>query len=396
MSPRISLLALTVALTACDDSAGPLGPVEAPCGVRDCSVSADDGALPAWQDPDNVGKADAAGVESAINAGIADGVLDVADVEAAFEAAGNRVGRREMEFIGNAVASTTFEVTPDARARALFLASRANLFDVEAEDLDAGRTAAGTEIPEKVTELIARARLNGALAYDVRDTNNDGEGVWTHYPATSPPVENMAFDYTEVTPAALAEDMAATDLEYNAIVGNHTDEFCNAAGCTEFQVATLQPRKGGTGNVLSHYDEVFHEDIFARGSQGQKWANNCAILTDGSLHCLPAARRSVLQDVILTNPALSRCNDINGFVDECRHLLYHGHIDIRNGVVTGIEVSGRPTRRIAKGQATLVDPLAVLEAWGFEIAPGARIRWGNTNEGVPVRDLEGGVIRAAQ
>jgi hypothetical protein len=47
----------------------------------------------------------------------------------------------------------------------------------------------------------------------------------------------------------------------------------------------------------------------------------------------------------------------------------------------------------AKGKANFIDPIALLEAWGFEIADGVRISYGNTEDGVPVR--ENGVITAA-
>lgn len=152
---------------------------------------------------------------------------------------------------------------------------------------------------------------------------------------------------------------------------------------------------GGTGDVLASYDEVYHPDVYARGSRGQRWANNCAILSDGSLHCLPAARRSVVRDLILTHPHLSRCNAYPGYEEDCRHPLYHGHIDIRAGVVVGVEMSGRISKRAARDQATFIDPIGLLEAWGFSVAPEVRLRFGNIRSGVPVRDAEAGIIRAA-
>ncbi len=394
---KTALIALALVAVACDEPESELDAVDVPCGIRDCAVGADgaDGDLSPWSDGDAGGKADVAGVESAIASAIVDGVLDTDDIDEVFDAAGNRVGRRELEAIHRAVTQPNgYEVTKEGEARALQLAASANLFDVEVEALDIGKTYGGSEIPVEVAELLARARLAGAVAYDVREQDNDGEGVWTPYPATTPSVENMAFDYTEITPTALAEDMADVDVEYKAIVGVDEDEFCDASGCQTFEKARLETRRGGTGNVLAHYDEVFHEDIFARGRSGQKWANNCAILTDGSLHCLPASRRSVVQDVILTNPALSRCNNFAGFEDDCRHHLYHGHIDVVGGVVVGVEVSGRLSRRIARGQIKMIDPIALLDAWGFEIAPDVRIRYGNTSDGVPVRDLEAGLLVA--
>lgn len=40
-----------------------------------------------------------------------------------------------------------------------------------------------------------------------------------------------------------------------------------------------------------------------------------------------------------------------------------------------------------------VDPIAVLKAWGFAIAPGVQVRYGNTSRGTPVRDAATGTIR---
>ncbi len=71
-----------------------------------------------------------------------------------------------------------------------------------------------------------------------------------------------------------------------------------------------------------------------------------AILADGTLHCLPAARRSEPQDVILTNPALSRG----------KNMLFNGHITANNGVITSIEMSGRLSKMAAEGGSTLSTP----------------------------------------
>jgi hypothetical protein len=53
------------------------------------------------------------------------------------------------------------------------------------------------------------------------------------------------------------------------------------------------------------------------------------------------------------------------------------------GVVVGVEMSGRLSRRAARGRDIFVDPIAVLKAWGFEITPGVEIRYGNTSRGTP-------------
>ncbi|MHC4392539.1 MAG: hypothetical protein ACYS22_14660 [Planctomycetota bacterium] len=194
----------------------------------------------------------------------------------------------------------------------------------------------------------------------------------------------MTFAYTEITPAALKADMEDTQVTYNQISGTETRTWTDVDGEEhEYKAVTYRDGQGGTGNVTSNYDEAHHEDIYARGPSGQKWANNFAILSDGSIHALPAARRSPLQDLILTNPHLSRG----------KNMLFNGHLDIRAGVVHGVEMSGRLSKKAGAGDKVFVDPIAVLKAWGFEIAPGVSVRYGNTSDGVPIRDEATGTIR---
>lgn len=353
--------------------------------------------LPGPDTPDLDGKADADRVAQELARVTADGELSADDVDALFEAAGGSVSMSEMLVIRDATEETTdFKVTDGAVDRAFERAYLANLFDKEVDLLadPAAPTYGGSEIPAAVRELVARARLNGAATFDIREQRGDGEGRWTPYPSTSPPIGNMAFDYTEITPAILAADVADTTVKYNAITGIETAEQCNTpTDCFEFEQVTYEERTGGTGNVAAQFDEVHHPDLFARGSQNQKWANNCAILSDGTFHCLPAARRSVLRDLILTNPHLSRCNQVPGSED-CRTIMYLGHIDISGGVVTGVEVSGRVSKRVGGGAANLIDPIALMEAWGFEMSPSLRLRFGNTEDGTPQRNLERGVLEA--
>ncbi len=397
LSVSLFLSLASLSFGACASDGQPLGESETPCGIVACTADEADDNFADWTQPMawEAGKFDREGVESAIAVATGDGVLDGDDIRDAFDAAGQNVGRGEMRAIREALEDDSYEVTDDARETALALAYEANLFDWEREILATGISYGGSELPAAVTALVARARLNGAIAYDVQEVDDDGEGVWNPYPAATPPIGNMTFDYTEITPAVLAADIAATDLEYQAITGSETAEYCNGGACQEYRRATYETRVGGTGNVSAHYDEVYHEDVYARGRSGQRWASNCAILSDGSLHCLPAARRSELQDLILTNPHLSRCNPYQGYEEGCRHLLYHGHVDIHDGVVTAIEMSGRVSKRAARGKAAFIDPISLFEAWGFEISPGLTIRYGNTSAGVPVRDAEAGVIREA-
>lgn len=379
---RISLaLFIGVTFAACgenDDSVG-VDLAEEPCGIRVCTEADISDYEPANLGVDPNAKADTQGVELAIRELGEDGVLDIDDVRRVFEEAGGRISDGEIRAIRAGVKNPDVEVTEDALELTYDLAVTANLPADEAEEILSGRTFAGTEVPETVTELLREARLAGAVAYDVNEQNSDGEGIWSPYPATTPAIENMAFAYTEITPQALAADIEDTDVEYNRIVGAET---ATTSWGQEYQQARYEAGVGGTGNILAHYDEVYHPDIFARGRSGQKWANNVAIMSDGTIHCLPASRRSPLQDLILTNPHLSRG----------KHLLYNGHLDVRDGVVTGIEMSGRLSKRAAKGKAMFINPIALLEAWGFEMSPNLSLRYGNTSDGVPVIDEETGLI----
>lgn len=343
--------------------------------------------------PDDVetgpdGKGDAATVEKLLDQLINDGELSADDIDKLFETAGDTVNKAEMLVIRDAVEGTGYTVTADATARALERATTANLLPAEARELSQRGGYGGNDVPPQVRELLAKARLNGAAAFDVRETDSQGEGIWNPYPTTTPPTENMTFQYTLITPAGLAADLADATVEYNAITG--TEEVTQ--GGQTFEQVTYARHRGGTGRIAAQYDEAFHPDIFARGSVDQKWANNCAFLSDGTIHCLPAARRSEFQDLILTNPHLSRCSDLAGFEDDCHTLMYMGHIEASGGVITGVEVSGRLSKEIGKGRINGIDPIALFEAWGFQTRAGLTISFGNSSDGRPVRDLERGVI----
>jgi hypothetical protein len=347
------------------------------------------------QDMGNVadpgGKEDAADVTKKVDELTKDGELSAADVDALFDAAGDAVNKAEMLAIRDAVEAKTYKVPADAVARAHERATLANLLVAEARELANAGGYGGNDVPGKVRDLLAKARLSGAGAFDIRENDANGEGVWTPYPSTTPPTENMTFQYTLITPGVLATDLADTTVEYNAIVGVEKV----TQGGQEFEQVTYEKRHGGTGNIDAQFDEAFHPDIFARGSSNQKWANNCAFLSDGTIHCLPAARRSEAQDLILTNPHLSRCSDDPAFADDCHTLMYLGHIEASRGVITGVEISGRLTKQVAKGRINLIDPLALFEAWGFKVSPGLTISFGNGEDGRPVRDLAHGVLTKA-
>lgn len=374
-------------------------PLPVPCGIRDCSVGPDTD-IPDYEPGSGLpGKEDAARVETTLEPLLTDGVLDANDVLTAFDAMGNNVSDGEIIALRDALDRQDLEVTDEARALASDLATTANLWEWERSIMTdpANLSYGGHAIPEAVQQVVARARLSGAIAYDVNEIDeDDGEGVWNPYPPTTPAVENMTFEYTEITPDVLWADMNDTTTVGQRKAGTEQRESCdpNTGECQQYSAVVYREFVGGTGDVVSEYDEAYHEDIYARGQSGQRWANNCAILSDGSIHCLPAARRSVIGDLILTNPHLSRCSSYTGYEEDCRHMLYNGHFDIQNGVVVGVEMSGRLSKRAARGKAIFIDPIAVLEAWGFEVADYVNIRYGNTSDGVPYRDVENGVIRA--
>ena len=339
----------------------------------------------------NDGKADSAAVSQKLADLTRDGELSAADVDALFDAAGPTVTKAEMLVIRDATESTAFTVPAAAKARAFARATYANLLPPEAQELRSAGAYGGNRVPAAVSELLAKARLNGAAAFDVRETDSTGEGIWNPYPTTTPPTENMTFKYTVITPERLAADVADTIVEYNAITGV---EMVTANGQTYEQV-TYQRRRGGTGNIAAQFDEAYHPDIYARGSVNQIWANNCAFLSDGTIHCLPAARRSELQDLILTNPHLSRCTENPAFADDCHTLMYMGHITASRGVITSVEISGRLSKEIAKGRINVIDPISLFAAWGFQTTPGLSITFGNAEDGRPVRNAERGVVEKA-
>lgn len=323
-------------------------------------------------------------ISEALRGRVADGSLSAEDVRAAFEMAAADRGHSECEMaeIRAALAGgPAFTVDAAAMDAAVDLAYAADLFAASKAKLAGGTTYGGTVLPDAVKRLVANAKLNGAILYDVEATNEDGEGIYSHYPATAPARGNMAFSYTEITPKALAEDKALTGPQTYI---NGQVEKTNADG-TKYTVVTYGTREGGTGGISANYDEAWHEDLYARGRSGDKWANNFAILSDGSIHALPAARRSDLRDVILTNPALSRG----------QQMMFNGHLDVRDGVVVGVEMSGMLSKRAARGRDVFVDPISVLKAWGFTLAPGLTIQYGNTRRGTPTRDEARGVIGAA-
>lgn len=237
----------------------------------------------------------------------------------------------------------------------------------------------GTVIPEAVKKIVSGAIAAGATVYDVREVEDPEldeahggwqlPGKWTPYPQECGARGTMAFSNTEITPAKIKKDME-TVQKYLQIDG-YSQEKVNlpvAGGQPQtIQVPKYKQVEGkGTGNITAHYDESRHREMNARGSSGQIWANNFAILSDGSLHCVPAMRRNEYSpNLILTNPSLARGE----------RMLANGHIEMRAGVIVSIGISGRLQNRVNDGEAKLADPVAILKAWGFNVAPNCEVRF---------------------
>jgi hypothetical protein len=230
----------------------------------------------------------------------------------------------------------------------------------------------GTTIPEAVKTVVREGLSRGAIAYDVRELKPDPvydtthgephvtvEGKFNPYSQSQKAVDSMAFDYTELTPKKVGDDMN-TPQTFNVLkgykqVGSHQ--------VAEFERVTMK----GNGRITELYDEASWSDTKARGPGGQKYASNFAILADGSVHAVPASRRSAGDPGrILTTASLGRD----------KQMLFNGHLHLEGGVVTYVGMSGRLCKLKERG-TDFVDPIAVLEAWGFQVKPGLTV----TNEG---------------
>lgn len=342
------------------------------------------------------------GISDAARRVAADGVVDKKDVQTVLNQAGKSINAKEEKAIRDAFENTLASaLTPEAKTFARealkdlpglrrYAQQRNDMVEARAPGLaaqekarletgQATKTLGGTPIPEDVKKLISAALAAGVEPYDVaemgtnptKDDHGEGftvAGKWTPYPQDIDAVGNMAFSYTEVTPEKLKEDMA-TDQDYTRIKGYRTEtqRDLRTGETHSFQVAEYEKVHGkGTGNITSHYDEASHNDPYARGRSGQKWANNYAILADGSLHALPAVRRNPSNPgLILTNPSLARG----------QRMLFNGHIEVRGGVVTSIGMSGRIQKMAQEGDARFLNPVPLLKAWGFEISPNLRLNY---------------------
>jgi hypothetical protein len=196
-------------------------------------------------------------------------------------------------------------------------------------------------------------------------------GKWSPYPQEIAPTNNMSFDYTELTPAKIKADME-TERDQIVLTGfkSHSDVNRATGQTMSWQEPQYETRRmKGSGNITSLYDEADHQQTEALGpaSSGYpKFASNFAILADGTFHAVPAMRRTPDQPgLIITNPSLARG----------KRLLFNGHIEMRNGVVTSIGLSGRLQKLAAEGEAKFINPIPLLEAWGFQMAPNLRVHF---------------------
>ncbi len=230
----------------------------------------------------------------------------------------------------------------------------------------------GTVIPEAVKTVVRDALAKGAVAYDVREVKPDPvfdtshgegelivEGKYNPYSQEQQAGDSMAFSYTELTPKKIEADMN-TVQDLKILSGYEPGEN----GDAKFVNQKLK----GNGRITELYDESSWPETFARAPGGQKYASNFAILADGSVHCVPASRRTALEpNRILTTASLGRG----------KQMLFNGHLHMEAGVVTYVGLSGRLCKMQAKKEASFVDAVALLKAWGFKTAPGLTV----TNEG---------------
>lgn len=231
----------------------------------------------------------------------------------------------------------------------------------------------GSPIPEAVKKVVNDALAKGAVSYDVREMKGDpvydtehGEpeltldGKFNPYAQEQRATDSMAFSHTEITPERIAKDMA-TEQTWREVDGySGTGENQTA----KFKTVTGKP----SGDITSLYDEASWSETKARGPRGIKHASNFAILGDGSVHCVPASRRTSSESWrILTTASLGRG----------KHMLFNGHLEMKAGVVTYVGMSGRLCKMQEKGEAKFVDAVELLKAWGFKTAPGLKV----TNEG---------------
>jgi len=302
------------------------------------------------KDPNGSSLASTAEVNAEIERIKKAGKMVEADIEKIFAATGGNVSHSEgMAIFRFFKGQSGFQVPPEMLQKALDYALVWKLKPKEQKALQKRISLNGEPIPEEVIRILSWARLAGAIPYDVSSTSG---GNFTPYEQSRRPKGSLAWDYTQITPKSLKADMDDRTV-VNKIIETSPSIKYTKSDCAN-----------GRGSIISRYDERSvhsHTDTFARGENCQKWANNCAIMYDGSLHCLPASRRQEGTSLILTNPSLGRR----------KHMLFNGHINARNGVITYVGMSGRIAKQAADPDGKpFVDATALIKAWGIKVNPG--------------------------
>jgi hypothetical protein len=324
-----------------------------------------------------------ADVKNAFERAAQSGQVDLSELEVVLSSAGN-IGVDEEKALAEASRQYATKLDPKTRralmekleelgelrrsaaaTNAQVTLEHARLLAEAKKRLSAGvatTTFGGSALPDAVKATVSVALEAGAIAYDVRELKPDPfydvshddhelslDGKYNPYAQESSPVDSLAFTYTELTPARVRQDMI-TLQSVNVLAGYSPDG----------RTAKLEQRMmRGNGNITELYDEATWFDTFARGPGGQKYASNFAILADGSVHCVPASRRSKGDPhVILTTASLARG----------QLMLFNGHLHMDRGIVTYVGMSGRLCK-LAERVTVFVDPVEILKAWGFSLAP---------------------------
>ena len=319
-----------------------------------------------------------------------DGRIDSKDIDELLKSAGS-IDKSEEAEIKKSVDSFGSKVDADAKAKLREKLGELSYLRKEAASINksvkssapklakeaadklkvgvATKSYGGSPVPEAVKKYVNEAIKKGASSYDVREMKKDPvydtehgdpeltlDGKFNPYGQDQRAEDSMTFEYTELTPAKFGADTNTTQTWKELEGYNGSGQGASA----KFKTVTGKP----AGNITALYDEATWSETKARGPGGQKYANNFAILADGSMHCGPASRRSKADPGrILTTASLARG----------KPMLFNGHIEMRNGVVTYIGMSGRLCKLQAKGEAKFVDPVEIIKAWGFKTAPGLTV-----------------------
>ncbi|MBK7864930.1 MAG: hypothetical protein IPJ65_41300 [Archangiaceae bacterium] len=236
----------------------------------------------------------------------------------------------------------------------------------------ATRSYGGNPVPETLKTFLAEQLAQGVIVYDVRQLDSDPfynynhddlgpnglqtTGVYSPYAQEQDAYGSLSFEHTELTPQKL-EAERTTVQTYNVL-----DTTQGHNGFTEEggkgRAILKQVTAVGSARIQNSYDNAYWPDEYGRTPGGQKWAGNFAILADGSVHAVPASRRSSGDQMILTTASLGR-----GKLE-----LFNGHLFTDDtGTVTYVGKSGR-----LKDFKT-VDAIELLKAAGFKVREGLTV-----------------------